>query len=232
MKADINILLAAPYTKDVVALLEALQSEGYQLRHPQTYTDISRLLKKEFYDLILLDLQNEGLERLDAIRQLNPTKRVWMMDTRCAENDQCQAYQMGASDFLSYKLPKKVLLAKIANAVWRNPVLRKSAIYQLGRCRYDAALQCILPPEGARKQLSSFQAEVLECLLERPGRLLTREEIQERVWKGVDYFKGRSMDVIIHQLRAILRIDPQVSIQTYWGRGYMLEANVEQIVAA
>ncbi len=182
-------------------------------------------------DLVLLDVllpEMNGFDVLAALRQSRPGLPVIMVTARGAEDDRVRGLAGGADDYVVKPFSAKELLARVA-AVLRRSAERPKDVGRLelaGR-RVDFATREVALADGARTQLSEREADVLRYLAGADGRVVSRDELLQRVW-GLDP-KGvaatRTVDMHVARLREKLGDDaaaPRIVV-TVRGRGYRLE---------
>ena len=210
-------------------IVDALQFEGYGVFETGDGRDGLETAIKVECDLILLDLALPGVDGMDIlkeVRRTRPTLPVIVLTARGEEDDRVRGLRHGADDYVVKPFSVKELLARV------EAVLRRSAerptdvrslsvpggIADLARCevRFE---------DGDRTTLSERERELLRYLACNRGRIVSREEILERVWRidarGVE---TRTIDMHIARLREKLRDDggcPKVVV-TVRGKGYML----------
>jgi len=129
---------------------------------------------------------------------------------------------LGADDFLVKPYRPSVLEARIRLLIWRNEGARTSQVIRIGDVTMDHS-RYEVRVKGYPVRLTYKEYELLRCLSDAPGRVMTRETLLDRVW-GYDYYGGvRTVDVHIRRLRAKLTREGQTLIQTVRGVGYKLD---------
>jgi DNA-binding response OmpR family regulator len=178
-------------------------------------------------DLLILDLllpKMSGLEVLRAIRNEPRTRAlpIILLTARATEMDKLVGFERGADDYLTKPFSPKELVARVRALLRRaggGAGLEPAQIgpFELDRERHEINLH------GRELKLTRTEYRLLECLLQEPGRVLSREQLLDRVW-GLGYFgETRTVDVHVRRLRAKMGRDARL-IRTVTGVGYAIEA--------
>lgn len=212
------------------ALEFLLKKEGFDITVAINGQEAIDKFESEKPDLVLLDLMIpviSGTEVCRLIRAQSQTPII-MVTAKDSEVDKVVGLELGADDYVTKPYSSRELLARI-NAVLRRGGASDSStltgeILVLGLLEMDLAKH-IFRKKGAPIALPLREFELLEFLMRNPGRVLTRNQIIDRVW-GSDYFGDtKTLDVHIKRLRAKIEedpADPQI-IHTIRGLGYKLE---------
>jgi DNA-binding response OmpR family regulator len=212
-------------------IVDALRFGGFRpLEAADGKTGLATALGAEL-DLVLLDVllpAMNGFDVLAALRRSRPSLPVIMVTARGAESDRVQGLTDGADDYVVKPFSAKELLARV-EAVLRRSAERPRSVGRLdvaGRV-VDFETREVVLADGARATLSEREADVLRYLATGDGRVVSRDELLQRVW-GLDP-KGvaatRTVDMHVARLREKLGDDPDAPriILTVRGRGYRLE---------
>lgn len=193
---------------------------------------------RQNYDLIILDIMLPGMngfEILTKLRQKGSTTPVIILTARNAEEEVVQGLKYGADDYITKPFGVAELLARV-NAVLRrtgneetwgqHPTDEK--VIEAGELRiYPEKYEVVLNGEVISLRPKEF--EVLLYLVQRPGVVVTRDDLMNIVW-GFDYVGGqRTVDVHVSSLRKKLEMNQQsVRIDSIRGVGYKLVAQVRK----
>jgi two-component system response regulator RegX3 len=207
-----------------------LSKEGFTTLVAETGTDALKKFKTEGADLILLDLmipEISGTEVCKTIRQSSNVPII-MLTAKDTEIDKVVGLELGADDYITKPFSSKELIARIKAVMRRgsgeDATGDASGILEIGSVRMDITrhkvtvnkLEVSLPPK---------EFALLEFLMRNSGRVLTRDQLIDRVWGG-DYFGDtKTLDVHIKRLRSKIEKDPANPelIHTVRGYGYKLE---------
>jgi two-component system phosphate regulon response regulator PhoB len=202
-----------------------LAKEGYQIEGVMSGEDALHKVKKETYDLIVLDLMLPGVDGLDVCKmlkqdQLTAPIPIIMLTARGEEADIVVGLELGADDYITKPFSPRILIARV-KAVLRRRQQEKwddssvIAIHdlQIDSSRYEVRVK------GTSVQLTTTEFAILLYLARRPGWVFTRYQIIDAV-KGEDYIvTDRAVDVQIVSLRKKLG-DLGHLIETVRGVGY------------
>jgi DNA-binding response OmpR family regulator len=202
----------------------ALRQEGYAVDWARDGAAADASLVAERYDLVLLDLglpRLDGLEVLRALRarrdgrELTP---VIVMTARDAVADRIAGLDAGADDYVVKPFELDELLARMRAVIRRRSGRAAPVIEHLG-VRVDPATREVTR-DGAAIVLSAREYAVLEALLLRPGAVLSRAQIEDRLYGWGEAVESNAVSVFIHQLRRKLGAD---FIRNVRGVGYYVE---------
>jgi DNA-binding response OmpR family regulator len=210
-------------------VVEALHFQGYEPLQAGTYADGLRAALRASYDLLLLDLVlpgGDGLALLGEVRLARPTLPVILVTARGREEDRVKGLELGADDYVVKPFSVKELLARVA------AVLRRSAERPLdvGEVRFrggvaDLAGRALRLDGGAPRELSELEACVLRYLAANAARVISRNELLERVWRlPPNQVRTRTIDMLVARLRE--KLGDETIILTVRGRGYRFAGGV------
>ncbi len=177
-------------------------------------------------DLLILDVmlpKLNGFEVLKTLRGERATMPIIMLSARGAEMDKVMGLELGAEDYVTKPFSLAELLARVKAALRRDAIGRPSAgRFSFGEIEVDPATREVRRG-GQLVDLTATEFDVLACLLEAQGRVLTREQIQTKVWGPLHHGTQRTIDNFVLQLRAKLEDpgEPQ-HLMTVRGVGYRL----------
>jgi len=187
---------------------------------------LRRLTAEAPYDAVVLDLMLPDMDGLDVCREIRSRSDtpVLMLTARGDAIDRIIGLELGADDYLPKPFEPRELLARL-RAVLRRRFPASAAAHALlhfGRLDIDAAARAVLL-DGVRRELTSYQFELLLVLAENAGRVLSREALMDKV-KGeqLEAF-DRSIDVHVSRIRAAIEDDPKKPrrVITVRGAGYV-----------
>ncbi len=219
--------------EDDPALIELLQynleAEGFGTTVVEDGDGAMAALEDEQPDLVILDwmLPNtSGIEICRQIRQ-NPMHKdmpVIMLTARTEESDRVRGLRTGADDYVVKPFSPKELIARI-NAVMRRSYPEKQA----DTLSYEDIMLNLeehrVTREGDPVHLGPTEFRLLKTLMEKPGRVFSREQLLDRVWGRDVYVEIRTVDVHIRRLRKALNGGGQADlIRTVRAAGYSLDA--------
>lgn len=203
-----------------------LSREGYRvIAENDGASGLERIFKSP-PDLVVLDLllpKLSGLELLDAIRGEARTRGlpVLVLTARGTEMDKLVGFERGADDYLTKPFSPKELVARVNAILRRSRGEDRQEAVTIGPVRFDRERHQVFV-RGRELRLTPTEYRLLEFLLERPGRVFSREQLLDKVW-GLGYFgETRTVDVHVRRLRAKLGKDAPL-VRTVTGIGYAAE---------
>ena len=202
-----------------------LSAEGYRVL---TATDGElglALARTSDVDLVILDVMLPRLNGFEVLRTLRSERRhmpIIMLSARGAEMDKVMGLELGAEDYITKPFSLAEMLARVKAVLRRDAIARGDAgMMRAGILEVNAATREVRRG-GALVELTATEFDVLFCLVEAGGRVLSREQIQATVWGPAHHGTPRTIDNFILQLRAKLEESPTAPrhIVTVRGVGY------------
>ncbi len=178
------------------------------------------------FDLIILDIMLPGISGLDALRQIRRSSDipVIMLTARGDDVDRIIGLEFGADDYLAKPFNPRELVARIKAILRRSqPVPPDTSQLQLGEIELDSRTRRA-SVSGTALHLTGTEYEILRCLLETPGEVVSKEQLSERALGRRLLPYDRSIDTHISNLRGKLERagNQKASIQNQRGVGYSL----------
>jgi len=210
-----------------VGLRMNLENEGYTVL---VMDDGERGLvaaRDPSYDLVVLDVmlpKINGFEILRQIRREGIATPVIVLSARSSEIDKVMVLELGAEDYVTKPFGLAELLARVRVALRRNKVARpKEQVHRIGDVEIDEGRREVRRG-GAPVELTATEFDVLLALIEARGRVLTREQILEKLYGPGHHGTARTIDNFMMQLRNKLESDPQQPkhLLTVRGVGYRI----------
>jgi two-component system response regulator RegX3 len=206
-----------------------LRKEGFEVAVSETGPDGLEEFQRTGADLVLLDLMLPGLAGTEVCRTLrqSSTVPIIMLTARDSEVDKVVGLELGADDYVTKPFSHRELVARIRAVLRRRsePDEPASSAMELGPVRMDVDRHRVTV-HGEPIQLPLKEFELLEVLLRNAGRVLTRQQLIDRVW-GADYVGDtKTLDVHVKRLRSKLEAEPGAPkhLLTVRGLGYKFEA--------
>lgn len=206
-----------------------LEREGYEVVVAHDGREAMRLVRKESPDLVLLDLMLPMMSGLDVCRSLRAESSVpiIIVTAKDGEADKVAGLELGADDYVTKPFSARELVARIRAVLRRGAEGEEpssDAVLAAGPVRMDVERHTV-EINGKQVALPLKEFDLLEFLLRNAGRVLTREQLIDRVW-GSDYVGDtKTLDVHVKRLRAKLEPKPSspVHLLTVRGLGYKFE---------
>lgn len=235
-KGKILILDDEPELRALVGTY--LGNRGYQVRQAMDDNHLYRLLARESFDLLILDVMmpwEDGLSICKRLRLDGETIPILMLTARTETLDRILGLEMGADDYLGKPFEPRELLARIEALLRRQHFLGahinkvSDDCIEFGKFRLDGSNRRLVGDKGP-VSLNSAEFSLLHVLAANLGRALSREKLIELTHGRNADVTERSIDVQILRLRRLLEVDPANPkyILTLRGRGYMLTEGGDQ----
>ena len=213
-------------------LTEYLAQHGYAAEGAATAAEMDRAMAVRAPDLIVLDLMMPGEDGLAVCRRLaGKGPPIVMLSAMGQDTDRIVGLELGADDYLAKPCNPRELLARV-RAVLRRPrdeAAGDAPALLFAGWRLDLMRRELTRPDQQVVPLSAGEFALLRAFAERPGRVMTRDQLLERA-RGTDAdIFDRAMDVQISRLRKKLDDGSGLEmIQTLRGEGYMFDVKVER----
>ena len=177
-------------------------------------------------DLVLLDLNLPGMDGLEVCRMIRRQQStahvpIIIVSARAEEMDRVVGLEMGADDYVVKPFSMKELAARCRAALRRKGADAAGGVPGYQDENFEVEFDAyVVRYRGAEIRLTPKEFELLRCMMERPGRVLTRDRLLERVWGSHQAdVEARSIDAHIRRLR--LKLGPARNhVETVVGIGY------------
>lgn len=204
-----------------------LKREGYEVASSADGEEALEKIRTQRFDLVVLDLMLPGIQGLELCRAVKADPRtaslpVIMLTAKSEEADRVTGLETGADDYVAKPFSPRELAARVRAVLRRAagaPQLEKILVLGDVEINTDA----YTATKGGRPlALSATEFRLLRFLAERKGKVFTRDQLLDAVWKGEAYVEPRTVDVHIRRLRAQVEDNPArpVLIKTKRGVGY------------
>jgi len=205
-----------------------LETEGYEVETVARGDDADTRLREATPDLVVLDWMLPGLSGIELCRRLRArpeTKSlpIIMLTARGEESERVRGLSTGADDYVTKPFSVPELVARIRALLRRSRPERLADVLTIGEIELDRVKKRV-SRGGQDVDLGPTEFRLLEFLMERPGRVFTREQLLDGVWGSEVYIDERTVDVHVGRLRKALNRgrdgDP---IRTVRGSGYSID---------
>jgi two-component system response regulator QseB len=213
-----RVLIAEDDEMIGAAVQTRLRAQGLAADWVRDGREAEAALADDVHDVLLLDLGLPGREGLSVLRRLRArgsTLPVVIVTARDAVDDRVAGLDAGADDYVVKPFDVKELEARL-RAVLRRRAGRANSVIEHGSLSLDLASH-ELRRDGAAVPVSPREFALLHALLERPGRVLSRAQLEERIYGWGEEVGSNVVEVHIHSLRRKLGAG---SIQNVRGVGY------------
>jgi DNA-binding response OmpR family regulator len=200
------------------SLRTALRRSGYAVDWVRDGRAADETLATERFELVLLDLglpQRDGVEVLRALRTRGDRTPVIVVTARDSLESRVQGLDAGADDYIVKPFELDEMLARM-RAVVRRQAGRAEPAIKVGAVELEPATREVRR-DGVALALSAREYAVLEALMMRPGAILSRAQLEDRLYGWGEELESNAISVYVHQLRRKLG---EGFIHTVRGVGY------------
>ncbi|MBS0338149.1 MAG: response regulator transcription factor [Proteobacteria bacterium] len=218
-----HILIAEDHPSVAEAVVTSLRKSGYAVDQVQDGEEAEAALEANEFDLLILDIglpKRSGLEVLKRLRSRKSAMPVLILSALDGVKDLVAGLDAGADDYLAKPFEFEVLEARV-RALMRRGMAGGSTLIQHGPLTYDQTGR-VARLNGEPIELSARELGLLEILLRRAGRLVSKDQLVSHLCEWGEEVSGNAIEVYVHRLRRKLEPDG-VRIITVRGLGYRLE---------
>lgn len=217
-----HILLLEDDSSLLEGLIYALQKNGFTLTSARTVQETRRLLKKQTFDLLLLDVtlpDGNGFEICQAVRQQGSTVPILFLTAADEETSIIRGLDSGGDDYLTKPFKLGELCSRL-RALLRRSGMQQDQLLRSGPVTIDL-LGSKAFRDGQPLELTSIEYRLLCLFLQNKGRILTRNVILNTLWDGQGNFvDDNTLSVNIRRLREKIEQDPSHPRYLYTVRGF------------
>lgn len=222
VRGSVLVVDDEPMIADIVA--RYLRHAGYLARIALDGPEALRLADRHDPDLVVLDVMLPGLNGLEVMRRLREHRRtsVILLTARGEQSDRIAGLRLGADDYIAKPFFPKELVARV-DAVLRRTQAPEPDLESItfDGIVVDTAGRRVLV-RGEESALTTLEYDLLVFLARHPGRVFSRDQLIDAVWKYTFYTDTATVTVHIRRLRQKIEEDPSHPrwVQTVWGVGY------------
>jgi two-component system phosphate regulon response regulator PhoB len=215
---------------DIVRLIQhSLVTAGYDTRVYETAENVIADAERRPPSLFLLDVMlpgSSGIELCSWIRQ-NPKLAkipIIFLTARSSESDRVAGLEIGADDYITKPFSPRELVLRAKAVLRRFEKPLANDVIETGDLRIDSGAM-ILRVRGEVAQTTATEFRLLEFLARHAGKVFSRDELLDAVWRDTAFVTPRSVDVYVRRLREKIERDPEkpAYLRTVRGAGYRFE---------
>lgn len=209
-----------------------LKKEGFITDTASDGETALAIIRKHTFDLIILDLMLPGIQGIELCKILRNDPKtskipIIMLTAKGEEVDRILGLEMGADDYITKPFSPRELIARV-RAILRRTVKEPEPekILKIGNLVIDKERYVVTINDNPVK-LSATEFKLLLYLAERRGKVFSRDQLLDAVWRDEAFVEPRTVDVHIRRLRSSIEENPAKPkyIKTLRGIGYFFEAN-------
>jgi phosphate regulon transcriptional regulator PhoB len=227
-------ILVVDDEKDILELVSYnLEKEGFDITSSTNGEDALGLIKRQRFDLIILDLMLPGIQGVDLCRILKSSENmsfipIIMLTAKSEELDKVLGLEMGADDYVTKPFSPRELIARVKAVLRRTrekPAREK--VIEIGDLEINTDTYQV-SKRGKTIKLSATEFNLLCYLVQRKGRVFNRDILLDAVWKDEAFVEPRTVDVHIRRLRAQIEDNPShpAYVKTRRGIGYYVDGEL------
>jgi len=218
---------------DIVELVSYnLKKEGFDVSSASDGEEALGMIKKGDFDFFILDLMLPGLQGMELCRILrnNPKTAqipIIMLTAKGEEIDRILGLETGADDYMTKPFSPRELIARVKAVLRRlGEKAETPQVVRIGDLEINKETY-VVSKKNVPVMLSSTEFKLLLYLVERKGKIFSRDQLLDAVWKDEAFVEPRTVDVHIRRLRTQVEDDPSEPkyIKTRRGIGYYVEAD-------
>ncbi len=212
-------------------LVYALGTECFEVTHALTGADALAAAARKAFDFAILDIGLPDMTGLDVCRRLRETSPipVLFLTARDGEVDRILGLELGGDDYVTKPFSPREIVARVRAILRRTqtytPVLQVGPAPVNRKVFYHDTNAMRIHCYGEKLDLTAHEYKLLLVLLEKPGRVFTRDQLLDHAWQDPGAVTDRTIDAHIKSIRAklrLVRVGAEDLIQTRRGLGYLL----------
>ncbi len=222
-----NVLIVDDDKNICKIIKDYLEFEDFNVSLAYDGEEALNKIKKEDFDLIILDVMLPEVDGLEVCQELRPQNStpILMLSAKDKEIDRITGLELGADDYVTKPFSPKEIAARVKAILRRtrhdNRVVEKDVI-KFPKLIINKDYRTVKVNEKEVK-LTPKEFDLLCALASAPRQVFDRQDLLKKVW-GYDYFGDiRTVDTHIKSLRQKLKSEPKDYIKTVWGVGYKFE---------
>ena len=222
-----KILIVEDEESLAIMLRYNMEAQGYAIEIAERGDEAELMIAENRPDLIILDWMLPGVSGIELCRRLRVTRTtrlipIIMLTAKGEEADKVRALDTGADDYVVKPFSVTELMARVKAVLRRSSPSLLSDVLVLEDLELDRSTRLVM--RGKREvRLGPTEYRLLEFLMEKPGRVFSRDQLLDHVWGRDAYIDERTVDVHIGRLRkALTRGKEKKLIRTIRGTGYAL----------
>ncbi|PNU04155.1 response regulator [Novosphingobium guangzhouense] len=214
-----------------------LSRQGFAVVQASSAAEARSRLRDAKFDLVLLDIMMPGEDGLSLCRHLVEAQDVPVifLTARGEATDRIVGLEIGADDYVVKPFEPRELVARVRSVLRRAsraaPAAVENEAFEFEGWRLDPLKRRLIDAEGAVVAISSVEFRLLMAFLEHPRQVLNRDRLLDMVQGREAHLFDRAVDNQVSRLRRKIEQDSRNAqlIQTVWGGGYMLAADVRRV---
>jgi DNA-binding response OmpR family regulator len=213
----VRVLVVDDEKAMVMALIDNLECEGYEVDSASGGEDALACLAAQEYSLVILDVMMPDIDGFEVVKRMHSSGNntpVIFLTARSIDEDKILGLGLGADDYVTKPFNLMELMARVKAVLRRTTVSAADAFSEddqtlsIGDAVVDFAEQEIRTPTGT-KSLGKYELAIIRLMASKPGKVFSRDDLLRTIW-GVDaYPSNRTIDNYMVKMRKKIEPDPQ-----------------------
>jgi two-component system phosphate regulon response regulator PhoB len=207
-----------------------LEAAGFFARHFAGAAGVIADAEKDKPALFLLDIMIPGTDGLELCRRIRQSPAIAMtpvifLTAKAAESDRVLGFELGADDYITKPFSPREMVARVKAVLRRFERPLAPSVLRTGEIEIDSGAMT-LSVTGKPVATTATEFRLLEYLARHPGRVFTRDQLLDAVWRDTAFVTPRSVDVYVRRIREKIEPNPDEPryLRTVRGAGYRFEA--------
>ena len=208
-----------------------LEAGGYGVRSFASAHHVLAEAERESPALLLLDIMVPGGDGLEVCRRIRKSTHlagtpVIFLTAKTGETDRVVGLELGADDYITKPFSPRELVARVRAVLRRFEHPLPASVVKTGEIEIDSGAR-VLKVRGTLVPTTATEFRLLDYLARHAGRVFTRDQLLDAVWRDTAYVTPRSVDVYVRRVREKIERDPEQPryLRTVRGAGYRFEAS-------
>ena len=208
-----------------------LEAGGYGVRSFASAHHVLAEAERESPALLLLDIMVPGGDGLEVCRRIRKSTHlagtpVIFLTAKTGETDRVVGLELGADDYITKPFSPRELVARVRAVLRRFEQPLPASVVKTGEIEIDSGAM-VLKVRGKLVPTTATEFRLLDYLARHAGRVFTRDQLLDAVWRDTAYVTPRSVDVYVRRVREKIERDPEQPhyLRTVRGAGYRFEAS-------
>ena len=231
MKTMKPLIFVVEDEADIARLVKHhLEAAGFNVTTFGTAPQVIPDAERERPALFLLDIMIPGGDGFEICRRIRQNQAIAMtpvifLTAKTSESDRVLGLELGADDYVGKPFSPRELVARVKAVLRRFERPLAPEVITTGDIEIDSGAM-ILKVRGKQVATTATEFRLLEYMARHPGRVFTRDQLLDAVWRDTAYVTPRSVDVYVRRIREKIERDAEepLHLRTVRGAGYRFEA--------
>lgn len=210
---------------DINGLMKkALERQGYECQQAFSGTEAFLLLQNSSFDLLILDLMLPGMTGDQLIEKIKPKGSVpiIVISAKGELESKIELLSLGADDYMTKPFEIEELVARVAVQLRKKEVHVPTQVLRYKEMTLNKD-NVTITLAGKEINFTKNEFKILECLLQRPSKVFSKQDIYDSVWEDFYVGEDKTINVHISNIRQkIKKVTQEEYIETVWGMGFRL----------